>query len=310
MNTHANDAKASFDDIYSKPDPREYYSVLGSLDYSIPDLAKPMFRQIASAWARGTGRSASILDLGSSYGINAALFRYPLSFGMLRRRYARREMLNLPSLELQALDRNFFASWPRTQAERITVADVSAPAIDYAVNVGLADAGIADSLEEGAPNADTARKLADIDIVVSTGCVGYVTEKTFQTIIGATKRPPWIVSFVLRMFDYGPIELALARAGLKTEKLRSAAFVQRLFRDEEEAAGVLAVLRDRGVDPTGLESDGFLCAELFVSRPEEAAAATPLEDLVTITSGRNISFGPRLLQLNRGGRAELTPVRI
>jgi len=152
MNTRqANDAKASFDDIYTKPDPRDYYSVLGSLDYSIPDLAKPIFRQVATAWRRQTGKNASILDLGSSYGINAALFRYPLSFAMLRRRYARRAMLNLPSDQLQALDHNYFGAWPRAHEERLVVADLSAPAIEYALKAGLADAGIAGSLEEGAP---------------------------------------------------------------------------------------------------------------------------------------------------------------
>jgi hypothetical protein len=311
MNTRqANDAKASFDDIYTKPDPRDYYSVLGSLDYSIPDLAKPIFRQVATAWRRQTGKNASILDLGSSYGINAALFRYPLSFAMLRRRYARRAMLNLPSDQLQALDHNYFGAWPRAHEERLVVADLSAPAIEYALKAGLADAGIAGSLEEGAPDPEAQRTLADVDIVVSTGCIGYVTEKTFKTILGAARKPPWVVSFVLRMFDYTAVADTLARAGLKTEKLQSAALVQRRFGDEEEAAGVLEVLRKQGIDPTGLESDGLLCAELYLSRPEREAVATPLEEIVTVTSGRNISFGPRLLDVERNGRAALAPVRL
>jgi len=304
-----NDAKASFDDIYTREDPREYYSVLGSLDYAIPDLAKPIFRQLAGAWRATHGRPATLLDLGSSYGINAALFRYPLNFGMIRRRYAQPAMLNLPASEVQALDRNYFNAWPRTQDERIVVADISSPAVDYAVRAGLADAAIEQSLEAGVPSLEAAKTLADVDMVVSTGCVGYVTQKTFNTVLKAARNPPWVVSFVLRMFDYDPIADALARAGLKTEKLRSAAFVQRRFRDEEEAAGVLDILQKRGVDPTGLETDGLLYAELYVSRPAAAVAAAPLDEVVTIANGRNLSFGPRLIQVRRAGQDEVTAVR-
>ena len=38
--------------------------------------------------------------------------------------------------------------------------------------------------------------------VLSTGAVGYVSDKTFRAILDAATRPLWIVSFVLRMFPY------------------------------------------------------------------------------------------------------------
>jgi hypothetical protein len=305
-----NAAKASFDEIYAKPDPRAYFSVLGSLDYAIPDLAKPIFKQIAAAWRADYGGNATLLDLGSSYGINAALFRFPLSFGMLRRRYAQRAILNLASEQVQALDQNYFKAWPRTQPERIVVADVSEPAVAYAVRAGLADIGIAGSFERGAPSESAAKVLPDVDIIMSTGCVGYVTERTFQTLMDSSNRPPWVVSFVLRMFDYAPIEATLASAGLVTEKLNSAAFVQRRFRDEEEAHRVLSLLSERGLDPTGLEAEGLLFAELYLSRPRADVERRPLDSIVTVASGRNLSFGPRLVRVNRGAPSELAAVRL
>jgi hypothetical protein len=91
--------------------------------------------------------------------------------------------------------------------------------------------------------------------------------------------------------------------------LKSAAFVQRRFQDEDEANQVLDILKRKGVDPTGLESEGLLFAELFVSRPREEAEAIPLDELVRVVSGRNLSFGPRLVQLKRDGRRLLTPLR-
>lgn len=294
---HANEVKASFADLYAQADPRAYYSVLGSLDYAIPDLAKPIFRQIAAEWRSRRGRAATILDLGSSYGINAALFRYPLTFDMLRRRYARREMMALPSAELRAFDRAYFRSWPRAQGERIIAADVSKAAVSYAVEVGLADDAVACDLEVGAP-LDVADKLASVDMIVSTGAVGYITSRTFDTLLRCASEPPWVVSFCLRMFDYGPIGDLLAKRGLVTEKLESAAFIQRRFKDEAEARQVLELLRARGLDATGLEADGVLAAELFVSRPRSDVEAAPLERIVRVLSGRHLNFGPRLVQVS------------
>ena len=42
-----NASKANFDEIYVMPDPRGYFSVLGSLDYKIPDIAEPEGQRIA-----------------------------------------------------------------------------------------------------------------------------------------------------------------------------------------------------------------------------------------------------------------------
>jgi hypothetical protein len=305
----ANDVKASFDDLYSQEDPRDYFSVLGALDYSIPDLAKPIFRRLSAEFDARYGRPATILDLGSSYGINAALFRFPLSVDMLRRRYARREMMALSAAEVREYDRRYFQSWPRTQSEAIIALDVSKPAVDYARAVGLVDECIAFDFEAEAAPARVIQRLADVDMIISTGAVGYVTDKTFDALLQASGRRPWVASFCLRMFDYAPIAGHLESFGLVTEKLKSAAFVQRRFQDEDEARQVLGVLNERGIDPTGLESEGLLVAELFVSRPPELVAEKPLDEIVRVVSGRNLSLGPRLVQVQRGGRGLIAPLR-
>ena len=309
MTHDANDAKASFENLYSQEDPRDYYSILGSLDYSIPDLAKPILKQIAAAFRKSYARDGTLLDLGSSYGINAALFRFPVSVDMLRRRYARREMMALSSARVRELDRHYFQSWPRSQPEKIIAVDVSKAAVEYALEVGLVDDAIAHNFEEGAP-VEIQRRIADVDLICSTGAVGYVTEKTFDALLKASTRTPWVVSFCLRMFDYAPIAERLAQDGLVTEKLNSAAFVQRRFQDEAEAKQVLEIVsKERGLDPTGLESEGLLFAELFVSRPREEVERTPLDKLVRVANGRNLSFGPRLVQVKRGDARHMAPLR-
>jgi len=309
LNAAANEAKASFDDIYSKDDPRDYFGELGALDYLIPDVARPIFRQVADAWRRRSGHPGTVLDLGSSYGINSALFRFPVTFEMLRRRYARREMLSLASEQIRDYDRAYFQAWPRSQHERIIVSDISAPAVQYAVNVGLADDAIAHDFENKAPPADVQRRLRDVNLIFSTGAVGYISERTFSSILAAAKEPPWVVCFCLRLFSYEPIAKALEKAGLVTEKLEGAAFMQRRFRDTEEAESVLRTLRLRGLDSAGLESEGHLYAELFVSRPAAEVEARPLDQLVRVVSGRNLSLGPRLVEVRRDGIPGMALVR-
>jgi SAM-dependent methyltransferase len=292
-----NSSKANFDDIYVKEDPRAYFSVLGALDYMIPDVAAPIVRQIISAYARRYSRKPRVLDVGSSYGINAAVHRFPVTFASLRRRYARHEMAALDSAEVARLDRHYYASWPDKGRATFVGLDVSEQAIRYAKDVGLVEDGIVADLEHDDLPSAAADILDEVDIVLSTGAVGYVSEKTFRAISEAAPRPLWVVSFVLRMFPYDELRALFAERGLVTEQLESALFAQRRFIDLAEFQGCLDQLKARGLDSTGLESRGVLQASLFVSRPADDVRHARLDDIVTISVGRNRPMGPRYVHV-------------
>ncbi|MGH2887286.1 MAG: class I SAM-dependent methyltransferase, partial [Solirubrobacteraceae bacterium] len=302
-----NSAKANFDSIYTFPDPREYYRVLYGLDYIIPDLAKPVIRGLIASLRYHTGRSLKVLDVGCSYGINAALTRYPFDLARLARRYGSPEMNKQDSASLMRLDRHYFCSWPSTCDARFIGLDSSEPALHYALNAGLLDAAVSANLEHCDPTPREAAVLEDVDMVISTGCVGYVTERTFRRVLGQQKkgRVPWVVNFVLRMFPYTPIEEELSRFGLVTEKLQGVTFVQRRFHSEAEATGTLQLLDRRGIDVTGKEAEGLLHAELYVSRPAKWVERVPLHKLVSVTSGAGRRYGRRYA---RQGHAELSLV--
>jgi SAM-dependent methyltransferase len=295
-----NQAKAIFDDIYIQEDPRSYFSVLGDLDYMIPDVAEPVIRQILSAKASVTGTRPVVLDVGCSYGINAAVHRFPLTFGGLRHRYARREMKAVSSEELMRLDRNFYSSWPDVGLARFIGLDISAPAIRYATGAGLLDQGVVADLENNALTKDDARIVRPADVIMSTGCIGYVTEKTFGKLLDATEKTPWVISFVLRMFPFDELAKTFAQRGLVTERLAGVTFIQRRFRDAEEFENSLATLAKLGVDSTGLESEGLFHADLILSRPEADARAMPLDDIVTVASGRGRPIAPRYVHVESG----------
>lgn len=298
-------SKANFDEIYIQDDPRGYFSVLGALDYMIPDLAEPVVRQILAARMRRHDVQPTVLDVGCSYGINAAVHRFPLGFSALRNRYARHEMTALSSAELASLDRKFYESWPETGSARFLGLDISAPAIRYAKHVGLIDDGVIADLEEAPLSPADAAIISRANVILSTGAVGYVTEKTYRKLLDAMPNPPWVISFVLRMFPFDKLAQTLEEHGLVTEKLTGATFVQRRFRDVKEFERTLEELAARGIDTTGLETDGLFQAELFLSRPAQDVAAERLEDIVTVSSGRDRQVGTRYVQVETGNGTQI-----
>lgn len=290
-----NAIKADFNGIYRHCDPRAYYRVLGGLDYVIPDVARPIFVQIAEHCAATLGRPITILDIGCSYGVNSAQVRHGLSMKQLRDRYTSPQIQSLRSERVAEVDKKYFAGWPAREEFRFIGLDPSAEAIAYGRESGLLADGLVMDLETQPLDPRSRALLAQVDLIISTGCVGYVTQRTFSKLLAVSNfgQPPWVVSFVLRMFDYGAIERTLLDFGLNTEKFAGATFVQRRFRDDEERDRTLAALRLNDTDPTGKEADGLLHAELFVSRPPRSIAATSLTDLISLSSGIARAFGDR-----------------
>lgn len=297
-----NQNKAEFNNIYNYADPRGYFSVLGALDYMIPDVAEPIIRQILATRASLRGAN-TVLDVGSSYGINAAAHRFPVNFASLRQRYARREMLELSSEQLIELDRHFYLSWPDVGVARFIGLDVSEAAIRYSTETGLHIDGVAADLEADELSPKESEILSAANVVLSTGAIGYVTDRTYRKIMDVVADGTWFISFVLRLFPFDDFASAFAERGLVTEKLTSTTFVQRRFRDSEEFERSLAVLSARGIDTRGFEADGLFQAELFLTRPVKDVKALPIDKMITITSGRYGSFGARYVQV--GSDADL-----
>ena len=137
------------------------------------------------------------------------------------------------------------------------------------VLVARLDDAVRADLECRDPTPEQCERLAGTDLVISTGCLGYVTERTVLRVARAAgDRPPWMAHFVLRMYPFEPVAEGLAALGYRTVR-DDRYFRQRLFASPEEQAQVLDTLRDQGIDPSGWETDGWLYAQLFISSPVE-----------------------------------------
>ncbi|WP_280413705.1 class I SAM-dependent methyltransferase [Nocardia carnea] len=256
--------KASFDDIYSRPDPRDYYARMSELGYRIPELAKPYLREQIAEYEAMAETAPAVLDIGCSYGVNAALLRLDTSLAELAGSYTESV---LGTGDLIARDRDRVRDATALPGVRFIGMDASAPALDYARAAGLLDSVVHADLEAADPTDEQRAVLATADLVISTGCIGYVTEKTLVRIAtAAPDRRPWMAHFVLRMYGFGPIEAELDALGYRTRRMPGE-FAQRRFASDAEREQVLDTLTTNGIDPTGLESEGRLYANLYVSRP-------------------------------------------
>lgn len=260
--------KADFSSMYTSPGPRAYFEALMPLDYQIPEHGTRFIDSVLAALPAHEAPT-TVLDVCCSYGINAALMRSTLSLTRLGEHYRSFEVAEVPAEVRIARDHEFFAGHARDRRLRLLGLDASRPAIDYARRVGLLDEGWCDDLEHTDPSPQLLAGLGEVDVVVCTGGVGYVGAPTFARILSAMTihEHTRVVSYVLRSIDYAPIASALERFGLITEAVPGEVVRQRRFADEQEQDATVRAVRSRGLDPTGLEDEGWHYASCFVSRP-------------------------------------------
>ncbi|MFC5674493.1 hypothetical protein [Streptomyces incanus] len=267
----AGGGKSRFDDIYDRPDPRAYFRRLAPLQYEIPHHAQPVFRRVAAERAAlddGRPRRPAVLDVCCSYGINAALLNHDVTLAEMYERYTSPACLTMSTAELAARDKEFYAERRRPDAVPVFGLDVSAPAVHYALEVGLLDTAFTDDLEQGSPGPGLNRALAEVGLITLTGGGSYVTARTFTALLDGARRPVWASAFVLRTVSYQPIVRALAAHGLSTTVDVSRSYPQRLFTDERERQYAIAAVRALGGDPAGREEAGRFHTLHYESRPD------------------------------------------
>ena len=97
------------DHIYNQTDPRMYFGELEKLGYEIPGTAKPIFQQLISHLQELRNDTVRVLDLGCSYGVNAALLKHDLSMTALFEHWGQKKLEDATSEEVIENDQHFFA---------------------------------------------------------------------------------------------------------------------------------------------------------------------------------------------------------
>lgn len=270
--------KAVLDHIYNQNDPVAYYQALSTLDYSIPDAVQPITDTLLTHFlTTRAGKPIKLIDLGCSYGITGQLLRRDAEMADLNAHYARygdcsRELLITKDRDL----RNKYGP----EKVKIIGLDIATKACAYAIDSGAIDDAIVANYEEQDVSPSQADMLSGADLIVSTGFIGYASArsitKILDSIIQNTKSPyrPWMAHFVMRSFDYAPIQSALAERGYVTARGNWPVF-QRQFATQAERTEIIERLIAKGCDPTGFEAERGIYAELYLSRPADELDQLP-----------------------------------
>lgn len=271
----ANDAKASFDSVYTAPTPHAYIATMAEHGYEIGEQARPyctaaaeLLRELNSeAWP------VQLLDVGCSYGIGSAFVRWGCSFDEMVAFYASRA----PTEYAAACAAMW--SWLNIASPACDVRcaglDASEPAIRFAVDAGLLDGGIARDLErpDVTPTEEDRAWFRSCNLLMAVGAIGYVTERTLAKVLPDLgqdhpgQHGPFGVMTILRMFETRPIREVFERNGLCFAAVPDVRLPQRRFTGDAERDHVLSLLRDLGIDTRGHEEEGRLYADLYVAAP-------------------------------------------
>jgi len=271
----ANSAKATFGDVYTAPTPHSYIEMIARLGYEIPDRAQPYCVTAAElVRSRTRGGPVRMLDIGCSYGIGSALIRYGLSVEDMKAFFASHP--ETPYQESIEATRAWLSEAPHSCDVECIGLDSSGPAVSFAEDVGLLDAGIARDFEvpDAEPTFEERTWFRGCNLLISTGAVGYLTDRTFEAILPHWAKDihgfgPAAVLTILRMFDPSPIRSIFERHGFKFGVVPGIRLPQRRFADDQERAKVLSLLHDRKIDTRGWEETGKHFADLYIAAPKE-----------------------------------------
>lgn len=255
--------KKDFTDVYVRKYPAPYLEQMRKVDYRIPDQTKPLYKHLSERLCNYLKRPINILDLGSSYGINSALLNYELIMSELDDFFV--EQNPTPSLkEVQ----NFFDGLPNKNSSlKFYLVDTSLPALEFAEKAGLCEGSFCVNLEKDPVPSEFKMTLKDIDMIIATGCIGYIGwrafEQIFKNLDDDEKSSPIFAFSVLRIFRMDEIERVFKKNKFNLIKTKIGPLKQRQFYDDQEMKKTLDLLHSRKVDTRGMEETGAYYADFY-----------------------------------------------
>ena len=260
--------KKDFTDIYTQKYPTPYLEEMGNLGYRIPDQTKPLYKHLAERILNYKKRPVKILDLGSSYGINSALLNYELIMSELDGFFV--ENKHEPSI---TATQNFFDELPNNNDPNLKfyLVDTSLPALDFAEKTGLCEDSFCVNLEKENIPVKLQQTMHNIDLIISTGCVGYIGWKSFSKILENIESDrdslPIFAFTVLRIFQMADINRVFEENNFELIKTKIGPLKQRRFYNETEMRDTLNLLKRRNINTENLEGAGYYFADFFVGGP-------------------------------------------
>ena len=263
--------KKNFADIYTQKFPDDYLEEMKRLHYRIPDKTKTLYLSLAEQLYKKFSRPINILDIGSSYGINAALMKHDLEMSDLENYFLQEENTTLEQTK------QFFEKMPSNDHLKFFQIDISDNALQFSEDVKLCKKGICVNLEtESLP----IKEVPSFDMIIATGCIGYIGYRAFSNLFELIKKQqtkysqseiekPVFAFSVLRIFDMEKIQQTFDYYGYSLVRTDLDPIRQRRFSDSGEKSHTVSLLHSKGIDSKGFEDDGHFYAHFYIASPKK-----------------------------------------
>ena len=266
--------KKDFGDIYTQDSPYRYLKEMDRLEYSISDSTKLLYNFIIEQLKGTLSRPVNVLDLGSSYGINSSLIKYDLTMTELNNFF-------LNGVEPTKKEiKQFYDKCTSNDNINFYQIDISEEALKFSEEMDLCKKGMNIDLES--EKLSLLESLPEMDIVIATGCVGYIGYKKFSNLLEGFKDrqsnsteteaggiAPIFAFSVLRMFDMDDIKEVFEKYDYTIAKSDINPIRQRNFYDPKEKAKTIFILHDRGVNTKEYEEDGNFYADFYIAKTKK-----------------------------------------
>lgn len=269
FNQEINQKKLDLNDVYNLKDPTPYYQSITQYQYDLPERAKPYFHKVINTYRNYESvHSLKILDIGCSYGINAALLKFDKSIAELYQHYTAHLRLQQPEIARRHFDYHWFHQSSFNEDLQFIGLDSAKNAVNYAIDSQLIQSGIYTNLEKFNLLKEDYTTLQNINLLISTGCIGYITEVTFDKILSAVEDLSnlWGAVFVLKMFDISGIKKTLAQYNLVLVET-GVAIKQRSFSSFDEKESMIKFIEEQGLSAENEKKTDNLFANLFLILP-------------------------------------------
>jgi len=263
--------KKDFTDIYTRDSPHSYLKEMNRLEYRISDSTKPLYNTIIKELEDELSRPINVLDLGSSYGINSSLMKYDLTMSELN------DFFLKETEPTKKETKQFYEECTSNDNMNFYQIDISEEALKFSEDMDLCEKAINVDLET--EKLDLPESLPKIDLIIATGCIGYIGYKAFLNLHewiknrqsnstgSETKYIAPIFAFtVLRMFDMKDIQEVFEMYDYSLVKSDLEPICQRNFSAPEEKMQTLCLLQDMGIDTKKYEDNGNFYADYYVAR--------------------------------------------
>jgi hypothetical protein len=263
--------KKDFTDIYTQDSPHSYLKEMNRLKYCISDSTKLLYNTIIEQLEDKLSRPINILDLGSSYGINSSLMKYDLTMSKLN------DFFLNETEPTKKETKQFYEECTSNDNMNFYQIDISEEALKFSEDMDLCKKAINVDLET--EKLELLESLPKIDLIIATGCIGYIGYKAFSNLLGGIKNrqsdstesetehiAPIFAFTVLRMFDMRDIQEIFERYDYSLVKSDLEPICQRNFSNPEEKMQTLSLLHDMEIDTKKYEDDGNFYADYYVAR--------------------------------------------